>query len=295
MTEPDNAEIFEKIRQQLVTRRKRERLQKELWLANDDFHETIRTKLDGLFEDNQFTNFSRCGVDKIVRRCRGCGDSKTLPYQCSIKWCPRCNWKITKKRSEMLKAWTTRIQQPKHLVLTQRNFPVLTRKKIRQHTCNLAKMRRSKCMREVRRRCCSVGITNEKKGWHLHSHWLIDARWLPMSEGSIRWGKITGQEFAIVKVKDLRDQEYRIEVAKYVVEGSELARWHPELIHQFVRAIKGLRFFFSFGTLRELAPQIRAELAAMKPEQPPCECGCCDFIYKTEFEDEVSSILRECS
>ena len=95
-------------------------------------------------------------------------------------------------------------------------------------------------------------------------------------------GKARRQEFAIVKIKDVREKEYLQEICKYVVEGSELAKWPAELINEFVQAQRGLRMFNSFGTLREMAPQIRREIAALKPPSPTCECGADDFVYQSE-------------
>jgi hypothetical protein len=118
---------------------------------------------------------------------------------------------------------------------------------------------------------------------------LIDCRWLDMEQVSITWGKLVGQNFAIVKVMDVREKDYLQEICKYVVEGSELAKWPADCINEFVQAVRGLRMFNSFGSLRELAPQIRAEIFAAKPPSPVCECGCGEFIY----EDEAATILHD--
>jgi hypothetical protein len=138
----------------------------------------------------------------------------------------------------------------------------------------------------------SIEITNESHGWHLHSHWLIDCRWLDMPEISREWGRLCGQEFAIVKILDCRDTEYLQEVTKYVVEGSELAKWPAEQVAEFVSAIRGRRFFFAFGTLFKLGKEIRAELAAEKPERKPCECGCGDFLFETEEQATLNEIRK---
>jgi hypothetical protein len=187
--------------------------------------------------------------------------------------------------------WAGKLKQPKHLVLTQKNFTVLTKREIRNHTRNLAKFRRSKCFSEVRGGSVSVEITNEERGWHLHSHWLLNARWLDMEAVSRTWGGLVGQSFAVVKIKDVRGQDYVKEISKYVVEGSELAKWPAEHVLEFVTAIKGRRFFFTFGELRGFASQVREELEFLKPEKKSCECGRSDFT----FETETQSIINEAS
>ena len=266
----------------LRARRETEREQRQLLNPVEDFAETIIGKLTGYLDTPQFYNFSKCGQEDIYRTCKDCGRWEAFPYKCNIKWCPRCQPRLTRIRRNLISLWSKKIQQPKHLVLTQKNFDVLTRKKIREHTKLLAKMRRTKCFAKVRGGCVSTEITNENRGWHLHAHLLLDVNWLEMDKVSITWGKLVGQEFAIVKVKDVRDEEYLQEICKYVVEGSELAKWQPHQINEFVQAVRGLRMFNSFGTLRELAPQIRAELNMAKPEMPPCKCGCTQFTYETE-------------
>lgn len=149
-------------------------------------------------------------------------------------------------------------------------------------------------MREVRGGCISIEITNEGKGWHLHSHWLVDVDWLPMADISVVWGKLVGQEFAIVKIKDVRGKDYLKEICKYVVEGSELAKWEPEHINQFVRSVYRNRFFYSFGSLYKIAPQLRAELEMQKPEAVPCDCGCAEFWFESLDKAVVREIIREC-
>lgn len=277
------------IRSRSILRNERERKQLALLSENDLHAETIKAKLRGVLESTQFENFCRCGQERIFKTCRDCGEVTQFLYQCSLKWCPRCQWKITERRRQLLAHWVKRISQPKHLVLTQRNFPTLTPTRLRKHQKNLAKIRRLKCWQAVKGGCVSIEITNEDRGWHLHSHWLLDVRWLDMPEISREWGRLCGQEFAIVKIMDCRDRDYLQEVTKYVVEGSELAKWPAEHVAEFVSAIRGRRFFFAFGSMFKLGKEIRAEIAAEKPPVAPCDCGCCDFT----FEDERQAIVNE--
>jgi hypothetical protein len=169
---------------------------------------------------------------------------------------------------------------------------ILTGRKIREHTVNLAKMRRAKSFKSVRGGCVSVEITNEGNGWHVHSHWLLDADWLDMPAVSQSWAKLVGQQFAICKVKDVRGADYLQEVTKYVVEGSELAKWPAEHINEFVRAVKGRRFFFPFGTLFKLQPEIRKAINAEAPAKLPCQCGCEDFIFRDEIAEIIAELKR---
>jgi hypothetical protein len=280
------------IRGRAIARNERERKQLQLLAENDLHAEAVKQKLKGLVETNQVWNFFKCGVDRIFKTCKGCGGVTQFEYSCSLKWCPRCQWKITERRRQLLAHWVKRISQPKHLVLTQKNFPILTPTRLREHQKNLARIRRLKCWKKVKGGCVSIEITNEDKGWHLHSHWLLDVRWLDMETISREWGRLCGQEFAIVKIMDCRDSEYLQEVTKYVVEGSELAKWPAEHVAEFVTAIRGRRFFFAFGSLFKLGKEIRAEVAADRPAAQPCECGCCDFIFENEEQTVINEVHK---
>jgi hypothetical protein len=281
------------IRQRANARRIREIEQRQLWREDDDFHECIRVKLDGLLESNQFQNFSRCGDDSLERTCRCCGEIQRLKYRCNIKWCPRCQWRLTEKRKRVLQLWASRVTQPKHLVLTQKNFPVLTRKKIREHTRALARLRRAKAFARVKGGCVSVEITNENQGWHLHSHWLLDCRWLDMPSVSRAWAKLVGQEFAICKVMDVRERGYLQEVTKYVCDGSEMAKWDPNQLLEFVTAVRRQRFFFTFGTLFHQAAEVRRALMSERGTPEPCDCGSDTFTYRDALSSEVAAIMLE--
>jgi hypothetical protein len=286
----NDAAVLNLIRARSIEKNLRQRQQPELIEPNEHFADTIAAKLTGQFEATQHYNFLRCGHEIFYRICRDCGAQKEMPYRCNIKWCPRCGQRLSAIRKSILELWTSKIDQPKHLVLTHRNFPVLTRRKIREQTKNLARMRRSKCFKKVRGGCCSTEITNEENGWHLHAHLLLDVRWIDMEQVSRKWGKLCGQEFAIVKIKDVRQRDYLREIAKYVVEGSELARWAPEQINEFVQAVRGCRMFTSFGTLSKLAPQIRAELNARRDDPEPCTCGSHEFIFRSEADEEFHRV-----
>ena len=264
-------------------RMRRDREQEKLFDDRLLFHDTIRQKLTGLCSLTQFQNFCRCGAEKIYRTCKCCGQVEAFPYQCSIKWCPLCQWKIGKVREEVITAWADKVAQPKHLVLTQRNFVTLTPRKLKEHTRNLARVRRSVAFKEVTGGCVTVEITNEKNGWHLHSHWLLNCRWLDMQAVSQAWGKLVGQEFAIVKVKDVRQREYLREVSKYVAKPADLATWEPAHLNEFVHAVRGRRFFFSFGDLFHAGPEIRRALKANKAEAVRCDCGSWEFGYESEL------------
>lgn len=251
--------------------------------------ESILAKMDGLVSERKYQNLDKCGREEIYVTCEGCGHFDRFYYACNLKFCPMCNWKISRRRTDILKCWTKRITQPKHLVLTQRNFETLTRTKIRRHGLAIAKLRRHKLWKGVRGGCRSTEITNDgSNGWHLHSHFLLDVDWLAMDRVSVEWGKLVNQEYGIVKIKDARSIRYLGELTKYVCKPSELAGWQPEMIAQFIHAIEGQRFFATFGTLFHEGASVRAELFS-KRQPRICECGCEDW----KWTSETSEMMKE--
>lgn len=258
--------------------------ERQLW------KQTIEDKINGLTQTVSFKNFWRCGREPMIKTCLECKGQEMFNYHCSLKWCPLCNWKITKQRQEVIGRWAREVNQPKHLILTQRNSASLTGSMLKSHTKNLSRLRRSEIFGSVNGGCVSTEITNESKGWHLHSHWLIDSRWVDAQELSRTWGRLVGQEFAIVKVIDLRGegQRYVQEVSKYVCKGSEMARWPATEILQFINAIRGRRMFFVFGELFRKGAAIRREIAQAKSHSgSQCECGCNRFIVRGEEQQVV--------
>ena len=261
----------------------------EIWTPEEIWKRSLLAKVHGLIPWQVEEHLQKCGVEEIFRTCEDCGRADTFYYRCNLKFCPLCNWRIARARTKLLQHWVRRIQQPKHVVLTSINSKFITRSRIRAFGKAIARLRRMKLWREVKGGCCSIEITNEGRGWHLHAHMLLDVRWLDASDLAIQWAKCIGQEFAIVKVKDVRGNSYLGEITKYVVKAAQLASWEENEIAQFIHAIRGVRFFATFGSMFKIRQEIAAEILSEKPPPPICECGCDKFRY----EDEVSAVLRK--
>lgn len=161
----------------------------------------------------------------------------------------------------------------KHVVLTQRNFSTLTKQKIRQSSDALVKLRRRRITSRVFGGCASTEFTNEGNGWHLHWHMLLHTKFLCQNCLAYEWGQLVGQEFAIVKVLPVDDKSYLQEVCKYVVSGSELAKWKGKEILQFVDTIRGTQQFRVFGSFRKVRQFVEEELRDQRAPRNICDCG----------------------
>jgi hypothetical protein len=172
----------------------------------------------------------------------------------------------------------------KHVVLTRRNVEHMTRDEIMQDRKRLFDIRRQNIFGKVTGGCASLEFTNEENGWHPHWHLLLQSPFIDPGELSIAWGKLVGQEFAIVKVKSVDEKSYLQEVCKYVVEGSEIAKWKPEQILEFILALRATRCFTVFGKFREVAKFARQAVAAEKPKWQCEDCGMNDVIVGHDKE-----------
>jgi hypothetical protein len=252
--------------------------QLESFESSEIFKATVEAKLWGEWSGPQCESFFRCGHDILYKECRNCGKTEELEYHCNLKWCPTCNWRITAQRKTELRRLTAPIDGLKHMVLTQRNFEHLTQEKIRTTRKNLLKLRRKKIMGKVVGGCCSLEFTNEKKGWHMHWHLLLQVPFICEQELAKQWGKLVGQEYAIVRCRAVKGADYVTEVCKYVVEGSEIARWTPAEILEFVKAMDGTRLFSVYGEWAKRRKQVQLDLKREKATRY-CECGSDAFIY----------------
>jgi hypothetical protein len=280
------------IRVQLIARAERERRQLQLIRAQDLWKDTLQTKIRRLLPESELLQFMECGETKIYATCTGCGITRNFFKQCNRKWCPRCQPRLSALRAEKIQVWAGKISQPKHLVLTARNLPMIDRKHVRAFVRSLARLRRAKCWKNVRGGCCSIEVTNEGAGWHLHSHLLLDVDWMDMELVRDAWAAQIGQETAIVKIKDVRGSDYLREVTKYAAKGSDLARWSGEESAAFIKSIKGVRLFFAFGSLFKMGAEIRREIARVNARTSACPCGCDKVIYQTEesmIMDEINA------
>jgi hypothetical protein len=108
----------------------------------------------------------------------------------------------------------------------------------------------------------------------VHFHLLVDSKWVQASSLATVWGKLVGQDYAIVKVKDCRGADYLREVTKYAVKGSELARWSAAEIAEFIETFDGVRFFGVFGSLYGKRTEWAEWIKAVREIRPQCKCGC---------------------
>jgi hypothetical protein len=266
--------------------------QSELWQKELHHFDSIVSKLDSLARHDLADKIRHCHSEKRIIECCGCYKRTVVYNRCDVAWCPICAPRLSFRRKERVAWWAVEIKQPKHVVLTVRNFERLDKKAVQTFKECWNKLRRRTFARDWKGGFYSLEVTNEGSGWHLHLHALIDCRFIPADELARQWASIVGQDFAIVKVKDCRREDYIREVTKYAVKGSELAAWTPQQIADFVTAFDGVRTFGVFGSLYGKQQEWRDFIDEQDSENARCACGCNTYRVMSENEAEWQDLMR---
>lgn len=267
-------------------------LQGQLWSSQSVFKHSIVAKLREVRRSDLWTKLDECHSRTTYVQCDDCRGVSKFQNRCDLFYCPECQPKLARERKESVEWWTREIGQPKHVVLTLRNIPTLTKGHVQEVKKMFGRLRRTKFARGWKGGFYSLECTNESKGWHLHIHALIDCKWVDARLLSAEWEKATRGMGYIVKVKDCRNKSYLQEVTKYAVKGSDLSKWSPSEIAMFVDAFKGVRSFGVFGALHGKRTEWKLWIESLKEQKAKCKCGCNNVRFFSEHEwllTEISS------
>lgn len=242
----------------------------------------MKLRTAGLHEDAE--KLDNCHSTWTFQVCNGCSTVKKFANRCDNFFCPECQPGLARARAKAVQWWTIGIAQPKHIVLTVKNVPDLTKAHVKQFKRWWATLRRRKFAKNWTGGFYALEVTNEGNGWHLHLHALIDSRWICQKTLVEQWQDITGNAGRICYVKDCRKSDYLKEVTKYAVKGSELAAWSPEKIARFVEAFRGVRTFGVFGSLYGKRTAWKEWIQSQNAQLQKCNCGCSEFRYYDEHQ-----------
>jgi hypothetical protein len=255
----------------------------ELWQKEAIFARSIAAKLWESGRNDLATPLELCHTSETSCHCLDCGAVQRWWNRCDRFYCPMCISKLVFRRRQSIQAWSEAITQPKHVVLTARNTAHLSHNHVKYFKNQLGKLRRAQCHNNWRGGLCSLEVTNEGRGWHLHCHLLVDTDWVDTGTLATTWARLVQQDFAVVSVRDTRDGRYLQEVTKYAVKGSQLASWSGIEEAEFIDAMTGVRQFSVFGSLfkdRILRQKIKKKLTPNG-----CKCSKC-FSERLRFLDE---------
>ena len=258
--------------------------QAELWRSATVHKNTVAAKLRAVGMVVEADKLELCHSYDTISRCNACGRVTRYPNRCDLFFCPECAPHLSHERHRQVEWWCREVLHPKHLVLTTTNTPTLTPKHIQDFRRAWTNLRKRKRYRSWRGGFYCLEVTQEGRGWHLHLHSLVDSPYIDPGQLARDWAKCTKGRGNIVKVKSCRSEEYLSKVMGYIVKGSALAKWQPEQIAEFVRALSGTRTFGVFGELYGKRTEFAEFIAALKAGHKHCDCGSSSFHYFTEFE-----------
>jgi len=258
--------------------------QKELWRKGTLHKLTVASKLhqQGLHE--LADKLDKCHTVWTIAECGNCHKVRKFANRCDLFCCPECQHSLQVHRQRQVEWWTKTVRQPKHVVLTIHNLPDLTVGHLKMFKKYFSQLRRRKLCDNWIGGFYRIEITNERKGWHLHLHALVDAKWIDKQALSDNWKSITNGLGYIVDVKDCRKESYLREVTKYVVKGSMLAKWSAPDIATFVTAFEGARTFGVFGSLFGMRTKFAAFVESLREAKADCDCGASCMTYWSEHD-----------
>ena len=264
--------------------------QAEIWRSSTIHKNSVSAKLRAVGMLEEAAKLELCHSYYTVCVCSGCNTVRKFPNRCDLFFCPECAHSLSRERKRQVEWWLPSLHQPKHVVLTVKNIPDLSAAHLGQLKNWFARLRRRKICSNWVGGFYSLEVTNEGKGWHLHLHILVEAKWIDKAQLSAEWNSVTNGFGRIVHVRDCRGTDFLQEVSKYIVKGPQLAAWPAEQIKTFVQAFSHKRTFGVFGSLYAKRTQFAEFIAQLKQGHKQCDCGCSIFRYYTESEWEISQL-----
>jgi len=262
-----------------------------LWAKCTIHKNTVAAKLRAVLMLDEAAKLEACHSRYTFAVCAGCHRVNKFPNRCDLFYCPECQPRRSEDRKKAVEWWCNEIGQPKHVVLTVKNVPNLSKGHLHQLMNWFTRLRRRVFCKNWRGGFYSIEVTNEGRGWHLHLHCLVDAGWIDAVQLSAEWQSVTNGMGRIVKVKDARGKHYLAEVTKYCVKGVQLASWSPAEIKTFVEAFDGKKTFGVFGSLYGARTRFKEWWRQIRDVKPICECGCSQARYYSEAEFLESDLV----
>lgn len=290
---PANSTRFDPPQVKLENRGITPHLQTLLWSRYTVWKNSIAVKLREAGNIERASKLESCHTQYTFAICRACNLVQKFPNRCDQLFCPECQPRLQRERQSAIEWWTREVSQPKHVVLTVRNSDVLSKESIKEFKRWWTNLRRTKFASNWLGGFYSIECTNEGKGWHLHLHALVNAKWIDGGGLSKTWAKCTNGNGFIVKVKDARGSEYLHEVTKYVAKGSQIASWSPSDILTFIEAFDGVRTFGVFGQLYGLRTKFAEWFKQLRDAKPRCTCGSCEVSYYDEHAFLMLDLLPD--
>lgn len=187
--------------------------------------------------------------------CTGCGYSHRVRLYCGDRLCGVCKEKnyyrlLRHYLPVIRKISPYRLQQ---ITLTHKNFFNLTKSRVRAIVRDLIRLRKTDFFKKRVKGGLAVvecKHKNDRVGWNIHIHILVDSLFIPVRELSTVWYSITKHSFIVDVRNEGNSQKSVYHLLKYflkvpIIQGIDI----ESLKLDFNNAFFGSRNLISFGSL----------------------------------------------
>lgn len=116
--------------------------QGEFWRSHTAHKFSVAAKLREAGRTELAEGLEDCHSTFTVALCPECGRVDRFPNRCDRHYCPECQPRLARERRDSVEWWTKEVHQPKHVVLTLKNIPGLTKAHVQEAKEMLANLRR---------------------------------------------------------------------------------------------------------------------------------------------------------
>jgi hypothetical protein len=187
-----------------------------------------------------------------------------ISNSCRLRWCPICSRGRAGYIIHNLKPWIAGLVRPRFLTLTLKHSNAPLSDQISTIYKHFRMLRKHKWFRS---RVAGgvwffqIKLSSKADQWHPHIHCILHGKYLPHSELSKLWLRITGSS-PVVDIRAVRDPEEAADyVARYSARPAQLRSYPIDLRVEIFCAMHRRRLCGSWGSARSvsLSPPARVE------------------------------------
>lgn len=223
----------------------------------------IRSRSSGVVKANHSAEWCLWATEQVERHeyrrifCAICGELKSIPVYCKVRFCPVCSRARRMKVQERL-TWLIdhTPRDPRHrlkmLTLTQENQKNLS-EGVKRIVSAFKRLRQERFWKVASSSgAWVIEVTGAPNRWHIHIHALLLGSYIAQPVISNAWKKLTG-----APVVDIRAVETATAVGyitKYVSKGD----FDPRYVNEVADALHSVRLFNVFGLWHNAkAPKVK--------------------------------------
>lgn len=213
----------------------------------------VYSYLDAHDSTRRHERFRKCRTEAWFARNVESGLVRVLSNGCKLRWCPLCADGTRAFITRQVLDWLKCQPQPKFLTLTLKHSAAPLGFQIDNLYKFFRQLKKSKLWRKKTTGGIwffQVKLSSQDNCWHPHLHFLLNSSYIPQSDLSALWKKITHTS-CIVDIRAVRDSKKAAEyVARYCSASADLLKLPFNAAVDCVRELHGRRLCGTFGAAR---------------------------------------------